>query len=175
MSKLGGTVSNKGGIMIQLKKSNKVRFYLIILLVILVNQNIAQSIPHEQHIHNAYQKWVKATNAKDIEQWASFLAPNAIFHPPNHPALNGNAEIKEYYLESFADERFSLVCNQDTVEVSEAEDFAWSKGSCEATFTGPDGKEARGKSKWVKVWERQSNGEWKCKINSWSSSIKISY
>ena len=143
----------------------------MLITCLAMEQAFTQSISHEQVINKAYQDWVNATNAKDIELWSSFLAPDAIFHPPNHPALNGNKAIKEFYLELFADEYFSLECIQERVEVSETEDFAWSIGSCESTFTGPDGKEARGKSKWIKVWKRLSNGEWKCKISSWNSTL----
>lgn len=38
--------------------------------------------------------------------------------------------------------RARLVCRQEQVEVAEARDMAWYTGSCEATFTGPDGNAA---------------------------------
>ena len=160
--------------MIRFNKTNKWRFiiWLPLLMSLVIEQAFTQSKSHEQVIGEAYREWVDAANAKDIERWSSFLEPNAIFLPPNNPALNGEMAIKEFYSKSFADERFSLDCLQDIVEISESEDFAWSMGSCEATFTGPDGKEDHGKSKWVKVWKRLSNGEWKCKISSWSSTLE---
>ncbi len=160
--------------MIRFKKIHKLKLiiYLVSLLSLIAHQNYAQSISHEKYISESYREWVNATNSKDIEKWSSFLAQDAIFHPPDHPALVGNKAIKEFYLGSFEDKLFSLKCIQERIEVSKSEDFAWSTGSCEATYTGSDGKEARGKSKWIKVWVRLVNGEWKCKINSWSSSIK---
>jgi uncharacterized protein (TIGR02246 family) len=160
--------------MTQFKNTFKLKFHicLLILLSILVVNNFAQSVSHEQYINKAYQEWVKATNSKDIEKWSSFLAEDAIFHPPDHPALVGDKAIKDYYIGLFKDKLFSLKCKQESVEISKSEDLAWATGSCEATFTGPDGKAAHGKSKWVKVWVRLQNGEWRCKINSWSSSIK---
>jgi ketosteroid isomerase-like protein len=123
---------------------------------------------HRQAIDNAYRNWVDATNARDLDRWASFLAPEPLFLPPNHPALRGEPVIREFYERLFADDRFSLNCRQEHVEVAEAQDMAWSTGSCEATFTGSDGEVARGSSKWAKVWMRQPNGDWKCTLNSWS-------
>ena len=48
--------------------------------------------------------------------------------------------------------------------------MAWSTGSCESVFTGPDGEAARGSSKWTKVWVRLLNGDWKCAVNNWSTN-----
>jgi len=160
--------------MIQFRKRYKLKslIYLAILLCLIANQNYAQSISHEEYIRKSYREWVIATNSRDIEKWSSFLAQEAIFHPPDQPALIGNKAIKDFYIELFKDKLFSLKCKLERVKVSKAEDFAWATGSCEATFTGSDGKLAQGKSKWAKVWVRLTNGDWKCKINSWSSSIK---
>ena len=129
-----------------------------------------QSGPHERAIANAYTDWVETTNAKDLDAWASFLAPDAVFFPPNSPVLAERRAILEFYAALFADDQFLLSCRQEHVEVSEAQDFAWSYGHCEATFTGPDGQVVHGTSKWMKVWRRQPNGEWKCAANSWSST-----
>ena len=128
----------------------------------------AQAEVHRKAIDNAYRHWVDATNAKDLNRWATFLAPDPLFLPPDQPALRGDLAIREFYERLFADHRFSLNCRQDQVEVAEAQDMAWSTGSCEATLTGPDGDAARGSSKWAKVWVKLPNGDWKCTLNSWS-------
>jgi len=131
---------------------------------------LAQGHAHGVTIERAYNDWVEAANAKDLNRWASFMAPDPLFLPPNHPPLRGEHAVREYYTRSFADSRFSLNCRQQRVEVAKAEDMAWSAGICEATFTGPDGEPARGSSKWAKVWVRMPDGSWKCTLNSWSSN-----
>jgi ketosteroid isomerase-like protein len=141
---------------------------ITLLLPSATGQAFAQQELHREAIDNAYRDWVDATNAKDLTRWASFLAPDPLFLPPNHPALRGELAVRDFYARSFADSRFSLKCRQERVEVAEAQDMAWSTGSCEATFTGSDGEAARGSSKWAKVWIRLPNGDWKCKLNSWS-------
>jgi len=144
---------------------------ITLLSPVATGEILAKEEVHRKAIERAYEEWVNATNAKDLERWASFLAPDAIFLPPNHPALRDEAAIRAFYSRLFADSRFSLKCRQEAVEVAESEDFAWSTGTCEATFTGPDGDTDQDLSKWVKVWKRLSGGEWKCKINSWSSTL----
>lgn len=130
----------------------------------------AQTDAHRETIDDTYREWVDATNARDLDRWTSYLAPQPLFLPPNHPALRGESEIRDFYERLFADRRFSLICRQEKVEVAEAQDMAWSTGSCEATFTGPDGNAATDSSKWAKVWVRLPNGDWRCSLNSWSSN-----
>ena len=121
----------------------------------------------ERAIQETYDAWVEATNRKNIEEWSSFLAMNPYFVPADSPPLSNTEEITNYYARSFADPRFSLDCKQEHVDVAESGDMAWSRGSCNATFTGPDGEKASGTSRWFKVWIRQSDGSWRCRVNSW--------
>ena len=141
---------------------------IALLLLFATERTFAQQEVHREAIDNAYRHWVDATNAKDLNRWASFLAPDPLFLPPNHAALRGEMAIRDFYAGLFADSRFSLNCRQEQVKVAEAQDMAWSTGSCEATFTGPHGDAVRGSSKWAKVWVRLPNGDWKCALSSWS-------
>jgi ketosteroid isomerase-like protein len=141
---------------------------VLLLLPAVASHAIAQQELHRQAIDTAYRNWVDATNAMDIDRWASFLAPDPLFLPPDQPALRGEPAVREFYERLFADHNFSLNCRQEQIELAESEDMAWSTGSCEATFTGPDDTAARSSSKWAKVWTRLPNGEWKCAVNSWS-------
>ncbi|MEJ2237937.1 MAG: nuclear transport factor 2 family protein [Gemmatimonadales bacterium] len=147
-----------------------IRAALLLLLLFPTSHAFGQQEAHREAIDTAYRDWVDATNAKDLNRWVTFLAPEPLFLPPDHPALRGQQPIRAFYARLFADSRFSLDCRQEQTEVAEAQDMAWSTGSCEATFTGPDGKAARGSSKWAKVWIRLPNGEWRCALNSWSSN-----
>jgi ketosteroid isomerase-like protein len=121
----------------------------------------------EPSIHDIYDSWVEAANEKDIEKWSTFLADSPYFSPADSPPLTGTDEVVGYYKRSFADPWFSLDCEQEHVEVSPSGEIAWSRGKCNATFTGPDGKKAGGKSRWFKVWIKQSDGSWKCRVNTW--------
>jgi ketosteroid isomerase-like protein len=132
-------------------------------------QTLSHQVAHHEAIDNAYWEWVDATNAKDLDRWATFLGPDPLFLPPDHVALRGESAIRDFYALLFADDRFALECRQEQVTVAEGQDMAWSTGSCEATFTGPDGDLATDSSKWAKVWIRLPSGDWKCTLNSWTS------
>ena len=121
----------------------------------------------EQSIHETYRAWVEATNEKDIAKWATFLAIRPYFHPADSLPLTSTDEVISYYERSFADPRFSLDCQQEYVDVSVSGEMAWSRGKCIARFTGHDGNEASGTSRWLKVWIKQPDGSWRCQVNTW--------
>jgi ketosteroid isomerase-like protein len=122
-----------------------------------------------QAIESTYKAWVEATNEKDIEKWSSFLAENPYFFPADSPPLTSRAAVLAYYEKSFSDPEFSLNCEQLEVNVSRSGDMAWSRGTCEATFTMPDGSKGQSSSHWLKVWTKYADGSWKGRINSWKT------
>ena len=122
-------------------------------------------------IEKLYPAWVETSKSEDLEVFASFLAPDARFHPPNVPALKTHEEIISFYRVLFEDPRFALDCQQQQVEVAASGDMAWSRGNCKSTFTGQDGEEAHLKTKWLKVWQKQPTGEWKNLVNMWNSDL----
>ena len=127
-----------------------------------------QQFDDERLITDAYYEWEKSTHARDIEWWSSFVAPDAVFLPPDSPPLESIDAIRDYYEASFRDPHFSLECTQTFVDVAESRDMAWARGTCEATFSTPTGELGSGSSKWTKVWVRLNDGAWKCKLNTWN-------
>ena len=90
-----------------------------------------------------------------------------MFQPPGSPLLETREAIFDYYQLAFADPNFALDCQQLAVEVANSGEMAWARGVCRATFTDSNGQLANGTSKWFKVWLKQADGLWKCKLNTW--------
>lgn len=118
-------------------------------------------------IGETYDEWVKVTNTKDIDRWWTYVAPAAVFTPPGEPVLKTEAAIRGFYEKLFADPNFSLDCEQLSVEITESGDVARARGGCEFTFTDPSGEKESGTSRWFKIWLKQTDGSWKCKVNTW--------
>ena len=146
---------------------NKSRIFFTGLLLCLSSLALAADDDGAK-IEDTYDAWVRVTNAKDIEKWSTYLATNAYFVPPDAPSLDTEEAILDYYSKSFSDPGFSLECRQLDVEIADSAEMAWSRGTCEATFTTSEGNLGRGKSRWFKVWIKQSDGSWKCRINTWN-------
>ncbi len=138
------------------------------LALALIGGSNADSADSEvQSIHDVYAAWVEAANEKDIEKWSTFLADDPYFVPADSSPLTSTTAVIDYYREFFSDERFSLDCRQQYVEVSKLAKMAWSRGKCNFTFTGADEEMEGGTSRWLKVWIKQSDGAWRCRVNSW--------
>ena len=140
----------------------------IILVTSVICGSVSNAADHEERaIHETYKAWVQAANDKDIAKWSTFLADDPYFDPADSPPLTSTKEVIDYYKESFSDRWFSLKCLQEQVELSESGEMAWARGTCNATFAGPDGQKATGTSRWFKVWMRQSDGSWRGRVNTW--------
>ena len=145
-----------------------VRLAGIWLATTLIGGSISNAAGTEvQSIHETYTAWVEAANDKDIEKWSTYLADDPYFVPADSPPLTSTTEVIDYYKKSFSDGWFSLDCVQAQVELSESGEMAWSRGVCNFTFTGADEEMESGTSRWLKVWIKQSDGVWRCRVNSW--------
>ena len=147
---------------------NKAFLNLFAMATILPIQALAVDSTEEKAIETTYNEWSKATDAKDIEQWSSFLAPDPFFLPPGNPPLRTREAVLDYYRKAFADPNFSLDCQHQSAEIADSGNMAWAQGVCHATFTDADGKMASGDSRWMKVWIKQDDGSWKCRVNTWN-------
>jgi uncharacterized protein (TIGR02246 family) len=147
------------------------KFAPIVLIVLLISGRIAfgASESDASIIEQNYNAWVQVTNARNLELWSSYLAPDASFMPPDAALLDTRDAILDYYRKAFADPHFSLDCQQLSVDVAQSRDMAWASGECKATFTGMDGEKASGTSRWFKVWLKQADGSWKCRVNTWDN------
>lgn len=141
---------------------------LLVVSIGVASDNAPDSSSAARLIESAYGEWVRATNAKDIDWWSSFLAPDAVFLPPGSRPLETDEDIISYYIELFRDPNFGLECAQTSVQVADAGDMAWARGTCKARFSAPNGDLATGSSKWTKVWVRLEDGSWKCRLNTWN-------
>lgn len=140
---------------------------VLVLSLVLGHFAVAELESDAAIIETTYQAWEEATNAKDIKLWATFLAPNPMFMPADAPPLDTREAILDYYRASFADPNFSLDCQQLSVDVADSNEMAWATGVCRATFSDASGDKAAGASRWFKVWLKQDDGSWKCRVNVW--------
>jgi ketosteroid isomerase-like protein len=85
---------------------------LCALLLLLSQFSTMASDADESIIEKTYNTWVRATNAKDIEWWSTYLDPQAVFLPPGVQPLETEEAILNYYRQAFADPHFALDCQQ---------------------------------------------------------------
>jgi ketosteroid isomerase-like protein len=57
------------------------------------------------------------------------------------------------------------------VEVAKSGDLACLSGAYELTVNDASGKPVNDHGKYVEVWEKQSDGKWKCGTDIWNSDL----
>jgi ketosteroid isomerase-like protein len=116
-------------------------------------------------------EWLALYNAGDFDKLVTiFYTENAVQMPPNAPILEG----KEVILSSLkkSREESEEYCDSSIVEdVSVYGNVAVARGTDTGTITLRDGGEpTRYNIKWLIVYERQSDGTWKCVYEIWNDN-----
>jgi ketosteroid isomerase-like protein len=102
-----------------------------------------------------------------LPAWASQFTENAVFHPPNHPAIQGRAAILAW-ADSFpplSEFRFT------SLTIDGAGDMALGISGITMAFTPPGGPLVNDTAKQFVVWRRQADGTWATAAVSFSSDL----
>lgn len=109
-------------------------------------------------IHSALSA---AVAARDPERTAGFYADNAVLTPVAEPIIEGGEAIREEWRHVFGIPGFTNTSRLVAVEPSRAGDLAYMRGVYQSPMLGPDGQQVIERGKWVSVWKRQADGEWR--------------
>ena len=63
--------------------------------------------------------------------------------------------------------RFGLAA----IEVARSGDIAYIRGTYDVAMNDPKGKPMKDTGKLVEVWKKQSDGGWKCAVDTWNSDL----
>jgi ketosteroid isomerase-like protein len=103
--------------------------------------------------------WSQTT--KDLEKFLTYWAPDASAYPQGMPIATGSAAIREAVTKIFSMPGFSLSWTPAKAEVSASGDLGYTAGAYEMTVNDAEGKPITEKGKYVTVWKKQADGQWK--------------
>jgi ketosteroid isomerase-like protein len=118
------------------------------------------------------EDWSAAAAARDLEKVSAFYAEGAIAYPPGQPAAIGRDAARRVWTALLADAGFSLSWKATHAEVAASGDLGYTTGTYEATVSGPDGKPAREKGKYVCIWRKGPDGAWKAIHDIWNADAR---
>ena len=127
--------------------------------------------PVEQLLRDLDAKWAKAAGGKDVEQTIAFYSNDAVVFPPNATTAATKEAIRNAWNEMFASPGFVITWQPAKVQVAKAGDMAWVSGTYESTMNDAGGKPMNDRGKYLEVWEKQSDGNWKCRADMWNSDL----
>lgn len=117
--------------------------------------------------------WVKAAQSKQVDAWMAFYADDAVALPPNDKAASGKENIRKPVAGLLGLPELSITWQPTKAEVARSGDLAYLYGVYELSFKDPGGKTISDRGKNVEIWKKQSDGSWKCIVDTWNSDLPV--
>ena len=137
------------------------------------NTSNIQSV--ERVLRNLDAQWSKAAAAKDLEQTVAYYSEEAIVLPPNATSAATKETIRNVWKDVLAAPGLVIRWNPTKVKLGGSSgEMAWVSGAYELTMNDPSGKPASDRGKYLEVWEKQPDGNWKCAADMWNSDLAAS-
>jgi ketosteroid isomerase-like protein len=118
-------------------------------------------------------QWSTAAGAKDVDKTVSYYADDVMVLPPNGPMVTNKPAIRELWQSLLTAPGFSGGWQANKIEVARSGDLAYLSGTWEFTMNDTDGNPATDRGKFVEVFKKQTNGEWKCVSDIWNSDLPL--
>jgi len=125
----------------------------------------------EAAVRRLTQEWVLACNTRQLDDLLDLYITDALMLRPNLLPMRGGAPIREFFF-SALDTGFGEV-EVEPVRVDVVGDMAYGAGRYAALVPTAVGKRREERGKYLWVFARQSNGEWKLAADCWSSDLTL--
>jgi len=112
----------------------------------------------------------EAAMAKDWDAVSEFYTEDAVVMPPNQPAVQGRAAIREWYANFPPVTELELPIG----EIDGRRDLAFARGAYKLTMMiegAPETIADRGKN--LAIWRKQTDGSWRIAIDTFNSDLPL--
>lgn len=155
-----------------------IQISLLVLLASLCLSAACQTQPaadtraaDEATLRNLDAEWSKAAGAKDIEKTVSYYSDDALVMPPNSPVLQGKAAVRAMWQGMLNMPGFGGGWKVTKVEIARSGDLGYVTGTYEFNETDANGKPKTDKGKYLEVWKKQADGNWKCVADIFNTDL----
>jgi ketosteroid isomerase-like protein len=128
----------------------------------------------EQALRDADAAWSKAAGSKDLDKTVSYYSADANVLPPNAPAATTKEAIRKIWQDLLASPGLTISWKATKVEVAKSGDLGFVSGTYELAMNDTNGKPINDRGKYVEVWEKKTDGKWKCGTDTWNSDLPAS-
>jgi ketosteroid isomerase-like protein len=122
---------------------------------------------------NTSRDWAAATASGDLERALAYWTDDAIVLPPDQPAVVGKAAIRAYVQHAVSTPGFSITWEPELAVVSENGDMGYMVERNKVTFNDAAGALQTQFGKAVTVWRLQTDGRWKCVVDTWNGNPRV--
>jgi uncharacterized protein (TIGR02246 family) len=113
--------------------------------------------------------WSQAIKAKDVEMISTYYAADGSLLADGARIATGTTAIKGVWQYMLTTPGFDLSFTPGRVEVSRAGDMALDIGAFVLSASGPRGAPVNTVGKYVVVWKKQPNGQWRVAADIFNS------
>ncbi|MGD0567205.1 MAG: DUF4440 domain-containing protein [Candidatus Sulfotelmatobacter sp.] len=126
----------------------------------------------EAAVRRLTQEWVLACNTRQLDELIELYAADALVLRSNLPPIRGAMAVREFFFSSLEAGLGEVAVEPMRVEV--VGDLAHEVGRYSALVPGTVGKRREERGKYLWVFAKQSNGDWKLVSECWSSDMTLS-
>ncbi len=142
------------------------------LIFLVASGVLAARAPQKNDADSAIRRINERTaayiNAGQVSEFIDlYFAPDAVWLGHNREAIRGREAIGAFFKEGFAAAPVNISIEVEKIEQSG--DLAYELGREVITVTDKDGAKKQHHGKYVAVWRRQPNGDWRCVVDAPSS------
>jgi uncharacterized protein (TIGR02246 family) len=127
----------------------------------------------EQVLRDADAQLSAAAAAKDLDKTMSYYSDDVVVMPPNSTSATTKEAIRSALKDLMASPGATVSWKATKVKVAKSGDLAWVSGIYEEMTIDASGKSVKDHGKYVKVWEKQADGKWKCGADIWNSDLPV--
>jgi ketosteroid isomerase-like protein len=138
------------------------------------SENASNIQPLERTLRDLDAQWSKAAAAKDLEQTIAYYSDDAIVLPPNATSAATKETVRNVWKDLLATPGLVITWKPTRVKVGKSGEMAWVNGTYEVTMNDAAGRPINDRGKYLEVWEKQPDGNWKCAADMWNSDLAVS-
>src|ERR1700680_1945819 len=123
----------------------------------------------EAAVRRADADWAAAAGAAGVDAWMGFYGADAIVLLPNDRLASGREPVRDAVTHLLTLPRFSVAWHPIKVEMARSGDLAYLIGAYELRFGDSRGLPLSDRGRHLALWKKQTDGAWKCIVDTWIS------
>ncbi len=119
------------------------------------------------------EQWSATATRNDLDGTLAYYADDAVLLAPNAPIANDKKSIRDSWA-GLLGPKTSVSWKWSKIEVAQSGELAYIYGSYKLTIgASSESGPVNDTGKFLEVWKKQSNGKWKCVVDTYNSDLPI--
>ena len=123
----------------------------------------------EAAIRKSDAEWAAAAKTASVDAWMAFYAADAVVMAPNVQIATDRKIVRQTVTDLLALPHLWIAWHPIKVEVAASGELAYLIGAYELRYDEARGARISDRGKLLEIWKKQSDGGWKCVVDTWNS------